>query len=84
MVQSDLDLLLSMGFEPERAALAVKKTGGRMSSGFPLPNAIVSLTPQCSSKRPDLARGKREYPHRTAQRLCRTISRFVITLGTRW
>jgi hypothetical protein len=29
MAQSDLDLLLEMGFEKARADLAVKKTGGR-------------------------------------------------------
>ncbi len=29
MTQSDLDLLLDMGFEKARAELAVKKTGGR-------------------------------------------------------
>jgi hypothetical protein len=29
MVQSDLDLLLDMGFEKARAEIAVKKTGGR-------------------------------------------------------
>jgi hypothetical protein len=28
MAQSDLDLLLEMGFEKARAELAVKKTGG--------------------------------------------------------
>ena len=27
--QSDLDVLLDMGFEKERAELAVKKSGGR-------------------------------------------------------
>ena len=29
MAQSDLDLLLEMGFDRERAELAVKRTGGR-------------------------------------------------------
>jgi hypothetical protein len=29
MTQSDLDLLLDMGFEKARAELAVKKNGGR-------------------------------------------------------
>jgi UBX domain-containing protein 1/4 len=29
MAQSDLDLLLDMGFERARAELAVKKSGGR-------------------------------------------------------
>jgi hypothetical protein len=37
MVQSDLTLLLDMGFEKERAELAVKKTGGCMFL-FPYPN----------------------------------------------
>ena len=30
MAQTDLELLLEMGFEKARAELAVKKTGGRM------------------------------------------------------
>lgn len=29
---SDLDVLLDMGFDRERAELAVKKSGGRMSN----------------------------------------------------
>lgn len=40
MATSDLNMLLDMGFEKERAEMAVKKTGGRKSS---LPSSDIFL-----------------------------------------
>jgi hypothetical protein len=35
MASSDMSVLIDMGFAPERAELAVKKTGGCMSPQLP-------------------------------------------------
>ncbi len=47
MGQSDLDLLLEMGFERDRAELAVKRTGGCTfwtSLGFSPPTASIPFS----------------------------------------
>ena len=45
MASSDLDQLVEMGFEQERAQLAVTKGGGRMCLSYPVTAFVVrSLT----------------------------------------
>jgi hypothetical protein len=53
---SDLNLLLDMGFDKERAELAVKKTGGRMFAHISIIKVLADLanSPGCAT----VARGQ--------------------------
>jgi hypothetical protein len=57
MGQSDLEVLIDMGFERARAELAVKKSGGRGFHSQIDAHLLVVLT-QSSSRCPELARGE--------------------------
>ena len=56
MATPDLDMLLDMGFEREKAELAVKKTGNR--EAFPIVLARTSSNEHLSARRHRLARKK--------------------------